>query len=162
MNVVYDKVLNRLEIYEGEWDSNRFETGVKELIEKVQEVYLDYYEEYLLRQYMAASAFDKQCICEALREYYEFLECFAVEPRLTSSPEEWIQDLNDEYIGRLQQKARSDLKASKQREVKKLVYNVIKKNCTASILELNKKMMDLIKMDEVFKNKVLTELQGFV
>lgn len=161
MNVMYDKVLDRLQIYGGEWESHMFEPGVKELIEKIQEVYLDYYEEYLLRQYTTvASVFDKQCIKEALKEYYEFLECFDVEPRLTTSPEEWVQDLCDGDIGRMHTLVKDDLKASKLKEVKKTVFNVIKKNCTASVLELNKKIVDLIKMDEMFKNRVLAELQG--
>jgi hypothetical protein len=160
MNVMYDKVLNRLHIYGGEWEPYLFKEGVKELIEKIQEVYLDYYEEYLLRQYSVGSVFDKQCIKEALKEYYEFLECFHVDPRLTTSPEDWVQDLCDGDIGRLHIKVKDELRASKLREVKKTVYDVIKTNCTASVLELNKKIVDLIKMDEMFKNKVLVELQG--
>jgi hypothetical protein len=160
MNVMYDKVLDRLQIYGGEWETHLFETGVKELIEKIQEVYLDYYEEYLLKQYSVGSVFDRQCIKEALNEYYEFLECFDVEPRLTSSPEEWVQELCDGDVGRIHSKVKDELKASKLKEVKKIVFNVIKKNCTASALELNKKIVDLIKMDEMFKNRVLAELQG--
>jgi hypothetical protein len=36
--------------------------------------------------------------------------------------------------------------------------NVIKTNCNANVIELNKQMMELIKMDEDFKNKILGEL----
>ena len=49
---MYDKVLDKLQIYEGEWKSHHFETGVKELISSIQEAYLDDYEEYLLKQYL--------------------------------------------------------------------------------------------------------------
>lgn len=160
MNVMYDKVLNRLHIYSGEWEPFMFKDGVKELIEKIQETYLDYYEEYLLRQYSAGSIFDKQCIKEALKEYYEFLECFDIDPRLTTSPEDWVQELSDDDIGRLYTKVKDELRASKLKEVRKTVYDVIKTNCTASVMELNKKIVDLIKMDEMFKNKLLMELQG--
>lgn len=160
MNVMYDKVLDKIKIFEGEWENHLFKYGVKELIEKIQEVYLDYYEEHLLRQYAQASGFHKQCVIEALKEYYEFLECFDVAPRLTESDEEWIQDLNDESVGKMLRSVREDLKASKLKDVKKLVYDVIKKNCTANALDLNNKMMDLIKMDEGFKTKVLAKLQG--
>lgn len=160
MNIMYDKVLDRLQIYGGEWETHLFESGVKDLIEKIQEVYLDYYEEYLLRQFTNANVFERQCIKEALKEYYEFIECFDVEARLTSSPEQWVQDLCDGEVGSLHRKVKDELKASKLKEVKKTVFNVIKKNCTASVLELNKKIVDLIKMDELFKNKILSELQG--
>lgn len=160
MNVMYDKVLNRLHIYGGEWEPFMFKDGVKELIEKIQEIYLDYYEEYLLKQYSLGSIFDKQCIKEALKEYYEFIECFDIDPRLTTSPEEWVQELCDGDIGRLHTKVKDELRASKLKEVRKTVYDVIKTNCTATVLELNKKIVDLIKMDEIFKNRVLMELQG--
>lgn len=160
MNVMYDKVLDKIKIFEGEWENHLFKYGVKELIEKIQEVYLDYYEEHLLRQYTQASGFDKQCVVEALKEYYEFLECFDVAPRLTESDEEWIQGLNDESVGQMLRAVRDDLKASKLKDVKKMVYDVIKKNCTANALDLNNKMMDLIKMDEGFKTKIIDRLQG--
>jgi hypothetical protein len=55
-----------------------------------------------------------------------------------------------------------NVSASKRNEIKKLVYNVIKTNCDANVIELNKQMMDLIKMDDKFKHKILDELQGGV
>lgn len=160
MNIIYDKVLDRIQIYQGEWECYLFDNGVKELIEKIQEIYLDYYEEYLLKQYVSGSMFDKQCIKEALKDYYEFLECFDVEPRICTSPDEWIQELLDGDIGKLHRKVKDELKASKLKSVRKSVFNVIKTNCTASVIELNKKMMELIKVDDTFRDKIVAELQG--
>ena len=162
MNLMYDKVLDKLQIYEGEWKSHHFETGVQELISSIQDAYLDDYEEYLLKQYNDASIYDKQCIQEALTEYYQFLEAFDVLPRIKSSDEEWIQDIKEEYIGKLYNKVKDEMKASELKNIKKKVFNVIKTNCHESLLELNKQMMELIKMDETFKNNVMNELTNAV
>ena len=160
MNLMYDKVLDKLQIYEGEWKSHHFENGVQELISSIQDAYLDDYEEYLVKQYNNAALYYKQCIQEALTEYYQFLEAFDVLPRIKSSNEQWIQDIKDGPIGKLYYKVKDEMKASVLKNIKKKVFNVIKTNCHESLLELNKQMMELIKMDETFKNNVINELKN--
>jgi hypothetical protein len=49
------------------------------------------------------------------------------------------------------------------KNLKKKVFNVIKTNChQQSLLELNKQMMELIKMDETFIHNVMNELTNAV
>jgi hypothetical protein len=163
MNVMYDKVLNKLRIYdEDEWKSHHFESGVQDLLKTIQCAYLNHYEEQLLTQYNSSSLYDKQCIREALTEYYQFLEAFDVLPRIKSSDEQWIQELYEEDIGKLYNKVKNETKSSELKNIKKKVFNVIKTNCHESLLELNKQMMELIKMDETFKNNVMNELTNAV
>jgi hypothetical protein len=162
MNLMYDKVLDKLQIYEDEWTSHHFEAGVQELISSIQCVYLDKYEEYLLKQYNDASMFDRQCIEEALTEYYQFLETFDAVPYIKTSQEAWIHDIQEGYIGKVYNKVKDEMKGSVQKTIKKRVFNVIKTNCHQSLLELNKQMMELIKMDETFKNNIMNELKNAV
>jgi hypothetical protein len=129
---------------------------VKEIIKTIQDAYLDTYEEYLLEQYVSSSLYHKQCIREALIEYYEFLECFGSTPILVTGTDDLVIDSREGDIGKLYKSV--NVSASKRNEIKKLVYNVIKTNCNANVIELNKQMMELIKMDEDFKNKILGEL----
>lgn len=161
MNITYDKVLKTLHIYdEDEWNGHIFEIGVKEIIKTIQDAYLDTYEECLLKQYESSSFFDKQCIKEALKEYYEFLECFGATPILIRDTDDLVIDSREGDIGKLHKNI--DISSSKRNEIKKLVYNVIKTNCDANVIELNKQMMELIKMNDEFKHKILDELQGGV
>lgn len=164
MNLMYDKVTDKLCIYEGEWESFVFDQGIRELLEKMQEAYLDCYEEYLLKQYSQSSTKgrDKQRIKEALQIYFEFLECFDVQPRLKSSEEDWIQELDEGVLGNMRRKVRDELKASKLKEVRKMVYNIVKRNCIANVVELNKQLMEYIKMDTTFRDKILSKIQGVV
>jgi hypothetical protein len=157
MNITYDKVLKTLHIYdEDEWNGHIFELGVKEIIKTIQDAYLDTYEEYLLEQYVSSSLYHKQCIKEALKDYYEFLECFDSTPILVTGKDDLVMDSREGDIGKLYKSV--NVSASKRNEIKKLVYNVIKTNCNANVIELNKQMMELIKMDEQFKHKILDEL----
>lgn len=162
MNLMYDKVLDKLQIYEDEWTSHHFEAGVQELISSIQGAYLDKYENYLLKQYTNASMFDRQCIEEALTDYYQFLVTFDAVPFLKTSQEVWIQDIQEGYIGKLYNKIKDEMKGSEQKIIKKRVFQVIKKNCHKSLLELNDQLMKLIKMDETFKNNIMNELKNAV
>lgn len=165
MNLMYDKVTDKLFIYEDEWgDPFVFDHGIQELLEKMQEAYLDCYEEYLLKQYSQPSTYgrDKQRIKEALQIYYEFLECFDVDSRLKASHEDWIQELDEGPLGSMRRRVRDELKASKLKEVRKMVYNIVKKNCLANVLELNKQLMEYIKMDATFRDEILSKIQGVV
>lgn len=160
-NVMYDKKPNRLRILDGKvWESHPFEQGVREVVKKIQESYLDYYEDYLLTKFDAcAYAQEKQKIRECLVEYYHFLCVFDVKPYLlTSEDPKIVRFKNNHYYlyGEIEKHA----SLTKARTTKKEVYDMIKKNCVSVVLELNKNLMDIIKMDTEFKEMVLNNLQS--
>lgn len=164
MNLMYDKVTDKLLIYEEEWKDFVFDQGIRELLEKIQEAYLDCYEEYLLRQYSQTTTRgrDKQRIKETLQTYYEFLECFDVQPRLSgykSCQEDWLMELDEGPLGNMRRNIRDEMKASKLKEVRRAVYNIVKKNCMANVVELNKQLMEYIKMDATFRDKILSKIR---
>jgi hypothetical protein len=47
---------------------------------------------------------------------------------------------------------------SEVKTVKKEVVDIVKKNSKANVIELNKKMMEVLQMDEEFKNNILDNL----
>ena len=47
---------------------------------------------------------------------------------------------------------------SEVKNVKKEVVDIVKKNSKANVIELNKKMMEVLQMDEEFKNNILDNL----
>lgn len=157
MNIMYDKHPNKLSIYDGdgEWEEFVFENGVKELIEKIQFSYLDYYEELLLEKISEDPNFiERQRAKELLEEYYVFLVSFEVKPYLINGTMEKIKSYNDKYY-KLYEKIKNTVRLTQAKDIKRSVYNIVKNNCNSSITELNKKMMDLICTDEHFKTKVL-------
>lgn len=158
MNVLYDKPTDRLKIFdEDEWESYAFEQGVKELTKKLQDNYLDDYEIYLLQKYIDSPAFTKQCAKECLQEYYTFLVTFDIKPfPIQSRDSNFYQYKEPSY--KIYTCVQEKLTISKMHETKRLVYNMIKKNCLANTLELNQTLMDIIKMDETFRNKIINGL----
>lgn len=158
MNVLYDKPTDRLKIFdEDEWESYAFEQGVKELTKKLQDNYLDDYEIYLLQKFIDSSAFTKQCARECLQEYYKFLVTFDIKPLPLQSKDPNFHQYKEPCYT-IYSNVQEKLTISKMHETKRLVYNMIKKNCLANTLELNQTLMDIIKMDESFRNKIIKGL----
>jgi hypothetical protein len=160
LNVVYDKTPNMLSIYDdGSWETYAFEHGVSQLIEKIKISFLDKYEEFLLDKLdMDDNPRERQKAKELLQEYYNFIVSFELRPLIVEcTTREKIRNYNDKYFA-LYQKIKDNLKLSRAKELKRNVYQMVKNNCTASMLELNKRMMDIICTDEEFKQTVLQKL----
>jgi len=160
LNVVYDKAPNKLSIFDdGAWETYAFEHGVTQLIDKIKTIYLDNYEEFLLDK-MSIDVYprERQKAKELLQEYYNFIVSFDLRPLIVESQRDKIMDYNDRYYN-LYNKVKNNIKLSHAKELRRNVYQMVKSNCSASMLELNKRMMDIICTDEEFKKTVLQRLQ---
>lgn len=169
MNVLYDGVSNKIKVYNnGAWESSLLDNGIKTLIEKVQSCYLDYYEMYLMRKACTGSSYDKQIIRERLVDYYKLLVCFDLTPGVHGrSDGDILQDeevseesmtLEETYYPLFKQ-IEEDIKHSEVNRIKRHVCDVVRSNSKASVVELNNKMMDLLKVDEGFKQLVLDKIR---
>jgi hypothetical protein len=161
LNVVYDKTPNKLSIFdEGSWETYAFEHGVVQLLDKIKTNYLDNYEEFLLDKLsMDYHPRERQKAKELLEEYYNFIVSFDLRPLIVESHRDKIIEYNEQYYN-LYNKVKNNIKLSHAKELKRSVYQMVRNNCSASMLELNKKMMDIICTDEDFKKTVLQRLQG--
>ena len=161
LNVVYDKVPNKLSIFDdGTWETYAFEHGVTQVLEKIKTSYLDNYEEFLLdKMSMDDYPRERQKAKELLQEYYNFIVSFDLRPLIVESQREKIMEYNDKYYN-LYNKVKNNIKLSHAKELKRNVNQMVKNNCYASMLELNKRMMDIICTDEEFKKTVLQRLQN--
>lgn len=160
LNVVYDKAPNKLSIFDdGAWETYAFEHGVIQIIDKIKTIYLDNYEEFLLDK-LSLDDYprERQKAKELLEEYYNFIVSFDLRPLIVESQRDKIIEYNEKYY-HMYNKVRNNIKLSHAKELKKTVYNMVKNNCTASMIELNKKMIDIICTDEEFKKSVLQKLQ---
>lgn len=176
LNILYEEVAQKLRIFDdNEWRTVLFDTGISEIIERIKEYYLDVYEQYLLRLYYDSSTVPskKEYIREQMQEYYKFIACYELNP--------YVYNLSDNYILRQLKSTLTkeddsyeisekwyttykDVKAKLQgiyvNRIKKDVSNIVKRNAKSNVLELNKKVMELIRMDEDFKKDVLADVIG--
>jgi hypothetical protein len=159
LNVVYDKTPNKLSIFdEGDWETYAFEHGVIRLLDKIKTTYLDNYEEFLLDK-LSIDDYprERQKAKELLQEYYNFIVSFDLRPLIVECKRDKIIEYNEQYY-KVYDKVKNNIKLSHAKELKKNVYQMVKNNCSASMLELNKRMMDIICTDEEFKNTVLQRI----
>lgn len=147
MNVIHDSHSDKLRIYNaGAWCCELFDKGIIDVLNTIKQTYLDIYETYLDNKYDASNAFERQCICERIEDYYRFLVCFNLRPECDA--------FHDHY-----KDVEENIKMSEVNKTRKQVYDIIKKNSRTSLIELNRKMMDIIQVDEVFKTTILEKLQ---
>lgn len=178
LNVLYDEVLNKLKLFCcGEWRHVLLEAGIKEIIEKIQVCYLDHYECFLIRRYNDPS-FPwqyKTQLKEHVEDYYKFLAIFGITPYVfertnneimypvedpryhNKNDNNNIHSIEEEWYARYIN-VKGKLSSSEINRVKKEVYNIVKRNSKASVLDLNKKMMEIIQMDEEFKKSIIDNI----
>ena len=175
-NVVYDKKYDKLKLYDmGKFEEYTLAIGIRTLLGKIQEVYLDVYECYLIRKIEISSLCqqEKAVIREKLLEYYKFIGCFEIEPfAKDKNNTEILYNMDDaRYDSYLEHtddntdislrynnsyiKVRGETKIYELNKIKKNVLDIVKKNCLKNLDELNKKMVEMFNMDEEFKQNVL-------
>lgn len=149
LNVIHDTSCDKLKIYNGaKWDSLLFDQGACELIRCIQSAYLDVYEKYLIEKYISCPS---QKIKDMLSAYYKFLASFDLEPSIQEDTQEQLYDLYKSIV--------SNIKMSEVKRVKKEVHEIIKNNNKKNVIDLNKAVMELMQVDEEFKNKVIQRMQ---
>ena len=160
LNVLYDEESQRIKIVEfGSWKSKMLESGVDEILLKIQSGYLDYYEEYLLRKCQNANTYTMQLIKERLEDYYKFLVCFDIDPCVKDI--KYLEDPKTEVIVDIYRRLKNELRKTDETKIRREVTRIIRRNCKANIIELNKKIMDLIQVDESFKKHVLDQFSRY-
>lgn len=166
MNMIYDERGNQLKVLQnGKWASLPFESGVETIMELIKSAYLDHYECYLLRKwYSSDSAWDKKYFTEYIEEYFKFISAFDLQPFVVGTADEEI--LNnasglytlEEKFYPVYRKITDDRKSSEVRNTRQRVYHVIKSNSKANINQLNRQLLELLRMDEAFKQNILERL----
>ena len=174
LNIIYDEVPNKIKVFScGEWRSSLLDAGVQEMILKIKGCYLDFYECYLLRKYYNEDlSHPQKCnVKELIEEYYRFVACFDILPYVKDKNDNEVLYRSDdprhhqgneftieEHWYPCYKRIKAALMMSEVKNVKKEVVDIVKKNSKANVIELNKKMMEVLQMDEEFKNNILDNL----
>ena len=173
MNILYEKEVNKIQIYSSFWESFLEEEGLKRVIELIQDYYLYIYENYLIKKIhkKAINLMQKNEYKELLEEYFRFIGSFNVKPKAQSKNNEEILDDKEnefsyityeneyaieEYCMELYIKIKSELQKSEINNIKKRVLDVLKKNSKQNLKELNKSVLNLLNADAEFKNMIMS------
>lgn len=174
LNIIYDEVPNKIKVFTcGEWRSSLLDAGIQEMVAKIKGCYLDFYECYLLRKFydVGSAPQTKAHIKELIEDYYRFIGCFDILPYVKGKCDNEVLYRADDprYHARgdydieehwypCYKRIKAVLMMSEVKNVKKEVADIVKKNTKANVIELNRKMMEVIQMDEEFKNDILNDL----
>lgn len=167
INFLYDNIAKKLRIYQdGEWNDKFIANGVKELIQCIQQTYLNDYEMYLIKKYYNPSTHfaTKSTIIDCIQDYYKFLAAFEREPYVKGKNDRVLIDRGnpydydvEEYFMKLYRKP---IPNTEVRKIQKDVLEIIKGNTKRNIEEFNKKVLSLIHMDDTFKENMLSFHSG--
>jgi hypothetical protein len=164
MNIIYDSDMNKINVLEedGIWNESLVNQGLRTIIRKVQDGYLDTYECYMIKRFLySENTHEKQCCNDLLDEYYRFIAAFDLPP-FCKDREDYMIDINlgekeytisDEFNLRYTT-IKKDLKGVQRNQIRKTVLDIIKRNSAKNIKNLNNNIYELFCQDSVFKEFV--------
>jgi hypothetical protein len=168
INVLFNQKLNKISMFhDDQWYSYMMETGSKEIIRIVKDYLLVSYEKFILRKLFhpthAANAYDRAQYELQLTDYYEFLAIFDLYPYIYGRDNSEIIDCEisenghfiEDFGMKLYQEKKSELSKSKINRTKKQVVDIIKRNSSFNIENLNKDIVKIINTDDSFKEKLI-------
>ncbi len=168
MNIVYNDKLKELNLYKsGCWESLILERGLKEVIEILKEIFLDHYEKYLFKQIYVSekNLLNKQKYKEDVERHYKFLCCFDLYPYIKDKDDMEILGEDDGDFGKyeIEEKWMSiynniaqNIKRYDINKMKKNITDILKNNTQHNLKDLNKTILDLLNVDEEFKQIIET------
>jgi len=176
MSVVYDSKTDRMHFAVGgnDWEHKRPQQSITFLLETLVNYHLLYYEIYLIRKIHTESSFNRVQLKECLEKYYRFIACFGIKPNVHGKNDTQVlyNEDDERYNDRIQRGSIEDhrlvdefhtlylrildsITEKDQREMTKEVLDIVKRNHKINIAELNKMILDVIRVDEGFRMKLV-------
>jgi hypothetical protein len=166
-NVFYNKTIKRFRLYQGkDWESFIEEIGAKELVNLIKSYFLDSYELYLIRHLHQEEliTLDRFKLLEHLEIYYRFIAAFDLLPYICDQDdrevlghrlvEDQANTLAERYMkSYFEQK--NALKRSDKGQLQKKIVNIVKENTSHNVAELNQALIDILKIDQDFREQII-------
>ena len=168
--IYYDKKINKIKInLGGQWESFIEDQGVVEIIKFIKSYFFNDYEVYLIKNlHDPTSKVNRPLLKEHLEIYYRFIAMFDLKP--------YIYDLNDEDIlghrlsdstniklklmyERVYNDKNNAVKTSDKDKIKNKLLKIIKGNTVQNIEELNKIIIDILKIDDTNRINLFQKYQ---
>lgn len=174
-NILFHRSLNKILMYQDdEWESFLTEPGIKKVITRNRDYYLESYEYFLLQNYfdMKVNAQLRNDYRNQLAEYYRFLAHFDVNPssyvdfsdnrKINSDILPTFRHDNEYYLSEfcmdLYKKEKDQLKKLDISKMKTQVFDIIKNNSQYNIKNINKNIISLVHMDPNFKTRLIHQI----
>lgn len=164
LNIIYDHKMNHIKLYDdGSWKEYLLASGLHKIIVVIQNFYLDYYEVYLIRKYCRERCQNQAMVRDLIEKYYRFISCFDVEPHCKSRSDGKLLHDEDNDKFDLSDKLyeiynKTSITRGELNNIRKEVLDIIKRNTNKNIEEINKRIMELINVNEEFKSDILKRL----
>lgn len=173
--IFYRKTIRRLELYSGTtWEMFIDEDGALEVIRLIKSYFLDHYEQYIIKQLFKSDGeeseqigIDHPKLLEYLKIYYRFISIFELRPFVSDCTdkdligkelsEQTNHVLAEKYMG-LYSDEKGNLKACEKNQTKKKIINIIKDNTSQNVTELDALVVEILRADDLFKQRVLDEM----
>lgn len=161
-NILYDKKYDKLRMYDsGAWKEFLLHNGCKALLLHLQDGIFDAYECYLIKKFKASKPYDQAKIRQLLEDYYKTLGCFDVPPYVKDRSDLTIMEdeskydddtyeIQEEFL-EIYEEVSNKLTKNEINKVRKDVVKILSRNSRKNIDDLNKKVLELFKIEEGFK-----------
>jgi hypothetical protein len=160
LNVLMDLDNNRLNIFRNpKWESYFLDQGIANVVRTLKSNYLDIYEKYLIKKiYTTHDANIAVRYQQQIEAYYTFLAHFDLEPSCKFASDAEILDnssadsysVSDKYT-KLYGEIKGRLNRTDSNQIKRQIKDIIKRTTLQNKRELDRKILDLINLDEAFK-----------
>jgi hypothetical protein len=174
LNIVYDEKMKELNLFKsGSWETLILDRGLREVISLLQDYFLNYYEKYLVMKiYCEVNEQEKMKYREDLERHYKLLGCFDLPPYIKDKNDLEILEkyykedvdvfeekdekdkfvLEEKYL-KIYNKVVDDTKKSEINKTKKNIIEILKNSSKRNMKELNTKVIELLNIDEEFKEE---------
>jgi hypothetical protein len=166
LNIFFDQTVRRFRLYRSkEWESYLEEIGAKELVGLIKSYYLNTYEIYLIRNlHCDEGTLNRVKLKDHLEIYYQFISIFDLVPHIQDFSDEEIvghclventnQHLAERYLDLYYQQKKM-VKTTEANRIKRRIINIVKQNTVHNITELNQAILEILKVDQQFKNELV-------
>jgi len=170
-NVFFDKMVNRLKLWRGRsWETYLEDAGIKQLVSLIKSYYLDSYEIYLIRNLhnIGRVRINRWQVKDHLSIYYQFLVVFGLEPHIVNLDDDEVLGYNPKegqsnYLATTYSKLYNEQKKSQKestiKATKRKIVNIVKDNSIQNVRNLDKTIIELLKIDDNFKEELFKSRQ---
>ncbi len=162
--IIFDAVKQNIRIRDRyTWQEMLLDKGIKHIMSVVQQIHLDAYETCLINKCQVVPLCEKETILNKIDEYYAFIGTFNLEPAVAESNRKGARvspplKLYEEFQKRFKavtEKLTKPRMDAAVRDVCKILQASTKRN----IEELNTKVMDMLRIDQTFRNAIMEGFQ---
>jgi hypothetical protein len=156
LNIFYESKIKTINIYKNEiWHKLHVSIGIVEIVKTIQNSLWDDYEVYLIKKAESnkISHHLRQEYKEYLIEYYNFIGCFKVDPRIKEK--DMYPDFSEKYM-KIYEEVCDEITIRNSKNTIKKILEILSHNTIHNVKDMNKTVINLFNIDEEFKKLIIS------